>query len=175
MRAPCSRFVAVELMIDSGVERITPASERSLPSKTPSRLSGISDRHRIRYRQRRPVRSHWIQAVQEAIVNPPSRGSRLDADHSQNGGLIPCRFTPAICNGEARPAGNPVFPLTAGTRFASGGKEIRTASPSREGVGLSGGAGSAAETKRAVRERRLSCWGPRVRIPLPPPARLYHQ
>jgi hypothetical protein len=29
----------------------------------------------------------------EAIVNPPSRGSRLDADHPQNGGLIPCRFT----------------------------------------------------------------------------------
>src|SRR5208283_2625226 len=29
----------------------------------------------------------------EAIVNPPSRGSRLDADHPQNGVLIPCRFT----------------------------------------------------------------------------------
>src|SRR5882762_1024033 len=29
----------------------------------------------------------------EAIVNPPSQGSRLDADHPQNGGLIPCRFT----------------------------------------------------------------------------------
>src|SRR5882724_9229222 len=29
----------------------------------------------------------------EAIVNPPSQGSRLDAYHPQNGGLIPCRFT----------------------------------------------------------------------------------
>jgi hypothetical protein len=33
----------------------------------------------------------------EAIVNPPSRGSRLDADHPQNGGLIPCRFTAKAC------------------------------------------------------------------------------
>src|SRR5467141_3764995 len=32
----------------------------------------------------------------EAIVNPPSRGSRLDADHPQNGGLIPCRFTAIV-------------------------------------------------------------------------------
>src|SRR5713226_5414104 len=32
----------------------------------------------------------------EAIVNPPSRGFRLDADHPQNGGLIPCRFTPVV-------------------------------------------------------------------------------
>jgi hypothetical protein len=29
----------------------------------------------------------------EATVNPPSRGSRLDADHPENGVLIPCRFT----------------------------------------------------------------------------------
>src|SRR5260370_16507433 len=29
----------------------------------------------------------------EAIVNPTSRGSRLDADHPRNGVLIPCRFT----------------------------------------------------------------------------------
>jgi hypothetical protein len=29
----------------------------------------------------------------EAIVNPPSPGSRLDADHPRNGVLIPCRFT----------------------------------------------------------------------------------
>src|SRR5260370_2759812 len=29
----------------------------------------------------------------EAIVNPPSRGSRLDGDHPRNGVLIPCRFT----------------------------------------------------------------------------------
>src|SRR5712671_4287258 len=29
----------------------------------------------------------------EATVDPPSRGSRLDADHPQNGVLIPCRFT----------------------------------------------------------------------------------
>src|ERR1700693_3997471 len=29
----------------------------------------------------------------EAIVNPPPWGSRLDADHPQNGVLIPCRFT----------------------------------------------------------------------------------
>jgi hypothetical protein len=26
-------------------------------------------------------------------VDPPSRGSRLDADHPENGVLIPCRFT----------------------------------------------------------------------------------
>src|SRR5436853_6954038 len=30
----------------------------------------------------------------EATVDPPSRGSRLDADHPENGVLIPCRFTP---------------------------------------------------------------------------------
>src|SRR5689334_2109986 len=29
----------------------------------------------------------------EAIVNPPFRGSLLDADHPQNGVLIPRRFT----------------------------------------------------------------------------------
>ncbi len=29
----------------------------------------------------------------EATVDPPSRGSRLDADHPLNGVLIPCRFT----------------------------------------------------------------------------------
>src|ERR1700720_1812823 len=28
----------------------------------------------------------------EATVDPPSRGSRLDADHPENGVLIPCRF-----------------------------------------------------------------------------------
>src|SRR5438132_14052142 len=30
----------------------------------------------------------------EATVEPPFRGSRLDADHPENGVLIPCRFTP---------------------------------------------------------------------------------
>jgi hypothetical protein len=29
----------------------------------------------------------------EATVDPPSRGSRLDADHPENGVLIPCRLT----------------------------------------------------------------------------------
>src|ERR1700730_9595500 len=29
----------------------------------------------------------------EATVDPLSRGSRLDADHPENGVLIPCRFT----------------------------------------------------------------------------------
>src|SRR5689334_16398697 len=29
----------------------------------------------------------------EALVDPPSRGSRLDADHPENGVLIPRRFT----------------------------------------------------------------------------------
>src|SRR5207302_5472702 len=29
----------------------------------------------------------------EATVDPPSRGSRLDADHPENGVLIPRRFT----------------------------------------------------------------------------------
>jgi hypothetical protein len=29
----------------------------------------------------------------EATVDPPSKGSRLDADHPLNGVLIPCRFT----------------------------------------------------------------------------------
>ena len=33
----------------------------------------------------------------EATVDPPSRGSRLDADHPENGVLIPYRFTP--CGG----------------------------------------------------------------------------
>src|SRR4051812_48566241 len=30
----------------------------------------------------------------EATVDPPSPGSRLDADHPDNGVLIPCLFTP---------------------------------------------------------------------------------
>src|SRR5207245_116387 len=29
----------------------------------------------------------------EATVDPPPPGSRLDADHPENGVLIPCRFT----------------------------------------------------------------------------------
>jgi hypothetical protein len=29
----------------------------------------------------------------EATVDPPSRGARLDADHPENGVLIPRRFT----------------------------------------------------------------------------------
>ena len=33
-------------------------------------------------------------SLMEANVNPPFRGSRLDADHPENGVLIPCRFTP---------------------------------------------------------------------------------
>jgi SAM-dependent methyltransferase len=32
-------------------------------------------------------------SLMEATVDPPSRGSRLDADHPLNGVLIPCRFT----------------------------------------------------------------------------------
>src|SRR5438477_5486947 len=31
----------------------------------------------------------------EATVDPPSPGSRLDADHPENGVLIPCLFTPS--------------------------------------------------------------------------------
>src|SRR3954451_2242187 len=33
----------------------------------------------------------------EATVDPPSRGSRLDADHPENGVLIPRRFTYDLC------------------------------------------------------------------------------
>ncbi len=32
-------------------------------------------------------------SLMEANVAPPPRGSRLDADHPENGVLIPCRFT----------------------------------------------------------------------------------
>ena len=32
-------------------------------------------------------------SLMEANVKPPFRGSRLDADHPENGVLIPCRFT----------------------------------------------------------------------------------
>jgi hypothetical protein len=32
----------------------------------------------------------------EATVDPPSRGSRLDADHPENGVLIPRRFTDGL-------------------------------------------------------------------------------
>src|SRR3954465_2414463 len=32
----------------------------------------------------------------EATVDPPSRGSRLDADHPENGVLIPRRFTRSV-------------------------------------------------------------------------------
>jgi hypothetical protein len=38
----------------------------------------------------------------EATVDPPSRGSQLDADHPQNGVLIPCRFTPYVAAGGPR-------------------------------------------------------------------------
>src|SRR3954465_11419943 len=37
----------------------------------------------------------------EATVDPPSRGSRLDADHPENGVLIPRRFTSnPLCSSE---------------------------------------------------------------------------
>jgi hypothetical protein len=32
----------------------------------------------------------------EATVDPPSPGARLDAGHPENGGLIPCLFTPVV-------------------------------------------------------------------------------
>src|SRR3954447_5313663 len=35
----------------------------------------------------------------EATVDPPSPGSRLDADHPENGVLIPCLFTAAVREG----------------------------------------------------------------------------
>src|SRR3954447_9320008 len=34
-------------------------------------------------------------SAMEATVDPPSPGSRLNADHPENGVLIPCRFTPS--------------------------------------------------------------------------------
>src|SRR5215469_12354997 len=43
----------------------------------------------------------------EAIVNPPSQGSRLDADHPQNGVLIPCRFTVVLSAGIRSPVQKP--------------------------------------------------------------------
>ena len=42
----------------------------------------------------------------EATVDPPSPGSRLDADHPENGVLIPCRFTFGI----NRPSGDRTAP-----------------------------------------------------------------
>ena len=35
----------------------------------------------------------WARIPHEATVDRPSRGARLDADHPENGVLIPCRFT----------------------------------------------------------------------------------
>src|SRR5271166_4895207 len=40
-----------------------------------------------------PTPADRQRETEEAIVNPPSRGSRVDADHPRNGVLIPCRFT----------------------------------------------------------------------------------
>src|SRR6266851_10498892 len=60
----------------------------------------------------------------EAIVNPPSRGSRLDADRPQNGGLIPCRFTqePPTPADEKREADREQLQKAfAGFRFRRGG------------------------------------------------------
>ena len=45
----------------------------------------------------------------EAILNPPSRGSRLDADHPRNGVLIPCPIHNR--QKEARAAADPCQPL----------------------------------------------------------------
>jgi hypothetical protein len=48
----------------------------------------------------------------ETIVNPPSRGSRLDADHPRNGVLIPRRFS----LGSEPALGKPVDALSIGYR-----------------------------------------------------------
>src|SRR3954469_18237538 len=50
-----------------------------------------------------------------AIVDPPSPGSRLDADHPENGVLIPCRFTPpeggvVVCLDEMGPQSARSYP-----------------------------------------------------------------
>src|SRR5437868_11896855 len=39
----------------------------------------------------------------EATVDPPSRGSRLDADHPENGVLIPCVSTQSLQRHSDRP------------------------------------------------------------------------
>jgi hypothetical protein len=50
----------------------------------------------------------------EATVDPPSRGSRLDADHPENGVLIPCLFT----LGAARPTRRAALSITPNGRVA---------------------------------------------------------
>src|SRR5207248_7803650 len=57
----------------------------------------------------------------EATVDPPSRGSRLDADHPQNGVLIPRRFTPESRTTHPIPRAIATQPLRRGRveRFGS--------------------------------------------------------
>src|SRR6202047_3687318 len=52
----------------------------------------------------------------EATVDPPSRGSRLDADHPENGVLIPCRSTVRL-----RPSSNEAAEQGRATGSGGGG------------------------------------------------------
>jgi hypothetical protein len=69
---------------------------------------------------------------------------------------------------------NPVLPLTAGTRLFGGGKGVRTTGPLSRNESVSPAEREVAQRRQGQsRKRRISCGGPRVRIPLAPPASLF--
>ena len=66
-------------------------------------------------------------SLTEATVNPPTRGSRLDADHPEYGVLIPCRLTTrerrlAYCVVQAR--GCTAMPCERSAELASGWRSL---------------------------------------------------
>jgi hypothetical protein len=67
-------------------------------------------------------------------VDPPSRGSRLDADHPENGVLIPCRFTAPAVDYVIKPSDNGRFEIvwkTAKTAPTTDEVEIKIAEAQR--------------------------------------------
>jgi starch synthase (maltosyl-transferring) len=59
------------------------------PSSAVAAGQAYSHRRRLSRARRRPLSSQAPMSPGEATVDPPSRGSRLDADHPQNGVLTP--------------------------------------------------------------------------------------
>src|SRR5437764_14945645 len=56
----------------------------------------------------------------EATVDPPSRGSRLDADHPENGVLIPRRFTVGSPLVVHRRCVEPMFSISSAIAYGGG-------------------------------------------------------
>ena len=93
-------------------------------------------------------------------MNPPSRGSRFDADHPENGVLIPCRFTVINASGCGTTVKDYGFVLREDHLYAE--KAARIAALARdvtevvETLGLSGT--STAVVIRGATSSMLCCW-----------------